>query len=231
MNLYKSNKWKEFRDHVIELDGNKCSICGRVKGDVVLQVHHKEYIKGLKPWEYPTEKCITLCKGCHASEHGIVKPKYGWEYQGYEDLGSLIGICDKCGSAMRYSFHVFHVNWGTIQVGTYCCDDLTDNQIASNLMESQKRFEERMRRFVNSSRWKSNSDSYTIKQCGFKISINTEGQNIFKITIHSLKSSKIYKSLEEAKIKAFDVIESGEFIKYLNEHNISYNKPKKTNKK
>lgn len=42
----------------------RCRLCG----DQVtpLQVHHKEYINGNDPWEYPNEKLITLCEHCHA---------------------------------------------------------------------------------------------------------------------------------------------------------------------
>ena len=40
-----------------------------------LQVHHKKYIPGRMAWEYFTlwEKShlITLCRKCHAAEHGI----------------------------------------------------------------------------------------------------------------------------------------------------------------
>ena len=80
MSLYKKIEWKEFRQNVIESDDFKCTSCNRTAKEVVLQVHHKFYIKGKLPWEYGTENCITLCKGCHASEHGIIKPKIGWDY-------------------------------------------------------------------------------------------------------------------------------------------------------
>ena len=52
MKLYRTKFWKEFRDSILELDGNKCSMCGKSGKDVVLQVHHTKYISGLKPWEY-----------------------------------------------------------------------------------------------------------------------------------------------------------------------------------
>lgn len=52
MSLYNHTNWKEFGNNIIELDGNKCTICNRNSNEVVLQVHHKRYILGLKPWEY-----------------------------------------------------------------------------------------------------------------------------------------------------------------------------------
>ncbi|MBL1232819.1 MAG: HNH endonuclease [Flavobacteriales bacterium] len=77
MSLYNRKEWKEYRDNVIESDGGKCVRCGRPDGEVVLQVHHKIYLTGKLPWEYGTENCETLCKGCHAAEHGIIQPKIG----------------------------------------------------------------------------------------------------------------------------------------------------------
>jgi len=99
MKQYRSSDWDIFRKEVIELDGGACVECKRtVKDEVVLQVHHKEYIKGKLPWEYPYNSCETLCKGCHAAKHGIIPPKSGWEYAGSHDLEELIGKCELCGS-------------------------------------------------------------------------------------------------------------------------------------
>lgn len=227
--LYQTNQWAEFRELVIELDGNKCTICGRSRDEVVLQVHHLRYIPERKPWEYATNECRTLCKGCHASEHGIVMPKVGWEYLGEEDLGDLIGTCDNCGSSLRHQFFIFHENWGTIGVGTYCCDVLTDSNIASNLVESQKRYDERKKRFVNSKRWKNSNNVVLIKQSGFSIKI-TQIIDSYYITINQLESSKKYTSLIDAQEKVFDVIESGKLIDYFNEKKIPFDKKKTKHK-
>lgn len=32
-----------------------------------MHVHHKYYLKGANPWEYPLEALCTLCPACHAS--------------------------------------------------------------------------------------------------------------------------------------------------------------------
>lgn len=228
MNPYLTNNWKLFRDSVIELDGNKCSVCGRNSDEVILQVHHKKYIYGLKPWEYSTENCITLCRGCHAAEHGIIRPKVGWEYIGDEDLGDLIGTCENCNSSLRFVFYIFHQDWGTIEVGTHCCDMLTDSNIASNLVESQRRFEERRGRFIESKRWKSQGNKYNLKQGVFNIEITCIDNKYF-IKIQNLQSSKPYENLEVAKTKVFDVIESGELMEYFNNHKIEINTKKKKN--
>lgn len=56
MSSYKENQWKIFRQSVIELDGYRCMQCLRGQDEVILQVHHKQYKKGLKLWEYATVK-------------------------------------------------------------------------------------------------------------------------------------------------------------------------------
>jgi hypothetical protein len=119
MKQYRKNDWAVFRKEIIELDGGVCKKCNRSESDgVILQVHHKEYIRGKLPWEYPYQMCETLCKGCHAEEHGRVPPKSGWEYCGSNDLGDLNGTCELCGTSIRYVFYVSHEKWPTLEVGT-----------------------------------------------------------------------------------------------------------------
>jgi len=224
MSSYINTNWKDFSKGVIDLDGNKCTHCGKSGNETILQVHHKKYIKGCKPWEYATKDCETVCKGCHASIHGIIKPKFGWEYCGDSDLGDLTGTCENCGASIRYVFTIHHENWGTIDVGTICCDNLTDSTIASNLMESNNKYVGRRNRFLNSIRWKQIDGINKIKQGCFEINIFEEN-DCFYLKIHNLQSKTKYENMEQAKIKAFDVIENGELINYLRKKNITFNEP------
>jgi hypothetical protein len=226
MSSYSSKTWKEFSRGVIELDNFKCTHCGRTEQETTLQVHHKKYIRGCKPWEYATRDCETVCKGCHSSIHGFTKPKFGWEYFGDEDLGDLIGTCENCGSSIRYVFTIHHENWGTLEVGTICCDNLTDSKVASNLMESNSKYVGRRRRFLNSIRWKEINGIQEIKQGNFLVKI-MERENGYFINIHDLQSKIKYESLVDAKIKVFDVIESGELVQYIKKNNINIQEPKK----
>ncbi len=221
MQFYKKAQWKEFRKGIIELDGNTCSMCGRGENETILQVHHKRYISGRKPWEYPTSDCTVLCTGCHAAEHGLIMPKFGWEYLGEDDLGELSGTCEKCGSSIRYVFIIHHENWGTLEVGTYCCDNLTDSNIASNMIESVKSYESRKERFIYSKRWKSTNGIDQIIQGLFDIEVHNDETGYY-LKIHELKSNKAYKDLHEAKSRAFEVIENGELVEYLKNHNIEF---------
>lgn len=231
MSLYKRSEWKVFSEGVIQLDGFKCRQCKRGQNEVVLQVHHLEYIPGLKPWEYATSYCITLCKGCHAKTHGIIQPTFGWEYMGEEDLGDLVGNCENngCGSKIRHSFTVFHKLWGTLEVGTICCDNLTDSEIASNTKESRLKFEGRRYRFINSKRWRTDGFVHKIKQGLFDVEI-IETDNHFSLNVNGKKGKPNHATLALAKMKLFEIIENGELIKFFTERNFDFAKQKRIKK-
>ena len=88
---YRDKKLHEKRCAIIKRDNNTCVRCGAQLPDDQLQVHHLHYFDGRKAWEYEDFELITLCKHCHAEEHGHVKPTFGWKYEGMEDLEDLIG--------------------------------------------------------------------------------------------------------------------------------------------
>ena len=205
-NQYRSNHWITFREELIELDNGACVRCGRTRDSgAVLQVHHKKYLSGKAPWEYPFELCETLCKRCHAEEHGEIRPDSGWEYVGQDDLGGLYGTCDRCGKEIRHIFFVQHPNWEPITVGTICCDDLTGTRIAS---ESRK-FDERLVRFIKSKRWLEEEGSYLIKQKNIEIQIKPIADG-YSIRMNTIQGRTIYPSLEAAKKRTFSFIETGE---------------------
>ncbi|WP_147297246.1 HNH endonuclease [Chromobacterium vaccinii] len=158
-NLYGNKLWAEFREKIISLDGGVCITCGRSRADgVVMQVHHKRYITGRKPWEYDTSDCETLCRGCHAREHGEIRPASGWQYFGEDDLEDLIGTCDLCGSTIRFVHHVQHEHWEPMGVGTVCCDNLTGTEEAT----TARRRLGRLKRFIVSDRWIYTTNSHEI---------------------------------------------------------------------
>ena len=62
--LLRDPRWQKMRLKVMERDGFKCRTCGNEKG--TLNVHHKVYKSGKKPWEYESRKLVTVCESCHA---------------------------------------------------------------------------------------------------------------------------------------------------------------------
>jgi hypothetical protein len=61
--ILKNPKWQKMRLEILNRDGFMCLDCGDTENE--LQVHHKIYTYGKKPWEYHPEEMITLCKNCH----------------------------------------------------------------------------------------------------------------------------------------------------------------------
>jgi hypothetical protein len=59
----KDPRWQKKRLEILQRDNFKCKLCGDEKTS--LQVHHKEYINGNDPWNYPDISLITLCEHCH----------------------------------------------------------------------------------------------------------------------------------------------------------------------
>ena len=70
--LLKHPLWIEFSKKIRNRDGNKCVVCGS-KNKV--QAHHRQYrwskyLKGfIKPWKYPENLLVSLCKKCHDYGH------------------------------------------------------------------------------------------------------------------------------------------------------------------
>jgi 5-methylcytosine-specific restriction endonuclease McrA len=62
------DKWKSFRRFIFTVRGCKCEMCGATEK---LQVHHPNYIKGRKAWEYTCNEVVVLCEQCHRKAHGL----------------------------------------------------------------------------------------------------------------------------------------------------------------
>ncbi len=60
-------RWQRKRLEIFERDGWKCQFCGDEKSTLV--VHHKLYIPGREPWDYPNNHLVTLCENCHEAEY------------------------------------------------------------------------------------------------------------------------------------------------------------------
>ncbi len=209
--IYRNKQWLEFREEIIELDGGTCTRCKRTLNEgAILQVHHKKYVKGKALWDYPPESCETLCKGCHAAEHGLIRPNTGWDCIGDDDLGDLIGTCEKCGTSIRYVFFVQHPSWELMSVGTICCDDLTGTTIASE----RRKYEERLNRFLKNEKWTNEGNTYLIKLKKFDIKIY-EVDGRYKVSINNTNGKKTYTAVNDAKIKTFEFIDSGKAAEFF----------------
>lgn len=203
---YRRKEWLDFRNERIKIAGHKCERCNRKSGDVVLQVHHPHYEKGRLPWEYEKLFCVVLCKGCHAREHGIIKPADGWNLISSDwDDRSPTGPtkCENCNADMEWWNVIWHAEWGSIVVGYKCADLLGVSEVGR-----LKRQQERMRTFVNSPRWKQSHFEWNYKHGGRMVRILMQDEKQWMLRIGSTWGKKVYIDPEEAKERAFLVLES-----------------------
>lgn len=61
-----------------------------------LNIHHKYYVRGLMPWDYPNDALVTLCQDCHSSIHK--QPVRIYDTIDKKDY-KLATICDRCGGS------------------------------------------------------------------------------------------------------------------------------------
>ena len=97
----KDNRWQRKRLEIMSRDGFECQKC-HVSDHGMLAVHHRHYIPGREPWDYPGELLVTLCNNCHKQEEAIV-PKvqdvlnalHFWGYFNTEIIDVLNKMIDR----------------------------------------------------------------------------------------------------------------------------------------
>lgn len=207
-NFYSHREWIKFREEGIRLDSGRCARCSRSRPEVILQLHHRIYIAGKKPWEYDYSDCETLCKGCHAQEHGIIMPTSGWVLLSSDDLGELGGNCEWCDQDLRYIYLVAHAQWGYMSVGTDCCDKLTETDEASAILTDTKNRNERRKTFMSSSRWRDHGDNtISIQHKGRRVVIYSESDK-YRIRIGAVEGDVEYDTPFDAKLRVFEFFDS-----------------------
>jgi len=113
----KDPRWQKLRLEVFKRDEWTCCNCG--DKETTLSIHHRRYVSGREPWDYPIEELTTLCEVCHKDDHELsynaekrllsavrLAGFYSWNMEelanGFEKL-SLQHIPDVVASAMRYA--------------------------------------------------------------------------------------------------------------------------------
>jgi 5-methylcytosine-specific restriction endonuclease McrA len=62
-------RWQKKRLEIMERDLWTCQKCW--SNEKTLTVHHRFYLRGKEPWDYPFELLVTICDGCHKEEHDL----------------------------------------------------------------------------------------------------------------------------------------------------------------
>lgn len=88
--LLRNPYWQRKRNAILERDKYTCQKCTDTLTN--LQVHHKYYIDGKMPWEYPDDALVTVCELCHKKEEFIKWILRNIEYHLFEDRFSTEDI-------------------------------------------------------------------------------------------------------------------------------------------
>lgn len=59
-------RWQKMRLEIMQRDEFCCQKC--FDSSSTLNVHHRYYVAGAAPWEYPADALVTLCEDCHSQE-------------------------------------------------------------------------------------------------------------------------------------------------------------------
>ncbi len=197
---YRRKEWYSFREKCLSLANRECEICHKSQSEVTLQIHHPHYEKGLLPWEYDEKFCQVLCKGCHAREHGIIKPLDGWclihsDWEEGESSGDT--FCENCDTAMKWHNDLWHPDWGVITVGYVCAEKLENGEVYNIRKNNLK-----MRTFLNSPRWKRTPMGWKYNH-GNRHVFAFKNENGWKLRINGEWGKLFYNSLESAKERSF----------------------------
>jgi 5-methylcytosine-specific restriction endonuclease McrA len=63
---YGQPQWQDLRSRIFAEREERCQNCKR---GPVLELHHKQYFRGRKAWQYPDGDFLVLCRGCHSLIH------------------------------------------------------------------------------------------------------------------------------------------------------------------
>ena len=61
--LLKDPRWQKKRLEILNRDAFTCRLCGDAEEE--LHVHHRWYVSGRLPWQYPRVAYLTVCAPCH----------------------------------------------------------------------------------------------------------------------------------------------------------------------
>ncbi|MEM9737526.1 MAG: hypothetical protein AAF770_00260 [Bacteroidota bacterium] len=203
--IYQMSPWLTFRNKILKLDAYRCVRCEQTLHNRSLQVHHKYYIQGRMPWEYPIQACLVLCRSCHAQYHGKIRPRKGWQYMGYHICKKGKEKCGNCATPIKHCYFLFHPQWGTLLTGEICCNQLTKTYYAS----SQKKKEKKRATYLANSKWIKTEKARIERRYKGRHIIIFAYQGFFFLKIDHRLGKKKFASYVQAKNHAFNIIQDG----------------------
>lgn len=96
----KKSEWQKRRLEILTRDNFTCQKCKDAGTE--LQVHHRHYINGREPWDYPNDLLVTLCRPCHQDEERfadsaqeISETMHFWGFFNSEIVGVMNGMINE----------------------------------------------------------------------------------------------------------------------------------------
>jgi len=131
-------RWQRKRLEIMGRDLFKCRECDAQ--DRVLHVHHRYYVGGRKPWEYPSWALVTLCEACHSEKKTPIRESDGRvTYDEWEVMAATMGWADVLPLALAY--HVFCKSYALSPVAANLALEraLNDGALASTIASLARR--------------------------------------------------------------------------------------------
>lgn len=110
--------------------------------------------------------------------------------------------CANCSREVKWHVTIYHPDWGETVVGSECGENLSLGPEFAEL----KSYSRRLNAFIDSPRWKTTPKGWRIDQKEYFVLIFRQDDS-FKIKIDDKWGDIPFASCEEAKRKAFQVIE------------------------
>lgn len=82
--LLKHPEWQKTRLKILEEHNFTCEHCS--SKDKTLHVHHVQYKKGKKPWEYVDHNLMCLCEDCHKKQEVFQKDCINYLHEIFRDI-------------------------------------------------------------------------------------------------------------------------------------------------
>lgn len=215
MRDYRSPGWQAVKARMIEMAEGRCERCGKSRADgAVLQVHHHKYRPGARVWEYGIEELEVVCKGCHAVEHGIIRPWWGWAEDSVENLWPDTQDCDVCGTTIQHVHSISRPGWGSLEVGSDCAERMcSDGRSEPEDLEIRRRVARR-RTFLASPRWQVEDRRHTIVQKSIEIELCESGGE-WRIRVLDQLGKRSWPDALSARSGLFTLIDDGKLYEWV----------------
>lgn len=115
---------------------------------------------------------------------------------------------------------VFHPKWGTLEIGTDCCDRLTGSNTASEHLTNQTKYNQRKKTFISSTRWRNGERGEQHRIYEYARLQIKRGNGEYWLRINSIKGNERFQTEIDAKIFVFDLIHQTpeKFKAFLKKH-------------